>query len=159
MSNVGSEDAVRRALGTRDATASTPWLQTHLLRCDEPLLPEPWILDVDVTIKPLDGHQEGAEVGDHPHKPGRPAHTSHTYFIGTLRLAVDVEVRPGKQTAAAHTRPGLWAFRRRVPRSARPAFLRGDCAYGTDQLMREAAAAGLPSLFKLKQTKAGQGVD
>lgn len=158
MSKVCSEDAVRRALGTLDATASTQWLQTHLLRCYEPLLTEPWILDVDVTIKPLYGHQEGAEVGYNPHKPGRPSHTYHTYFIGNLRLALDVEVRPGKQTAAAHTRPGLWAFLRRFPRSARPAFLRGDCAYGTDQLMREAETAGLPYLFKLKQTKRVKGL-
>ena len=158
MSKVCSEDAVRRALGTLDEAASTQWLQTHLLRCYEPLLTEPWILDVDVTIKPLYGHQEGAEVGYNPHKPGRPSHTYHTYFIGNLRLALDVEVRPGKQTAAAHTRPGLWQFLRRFPRSARPAFLRGDCAFGTDHLMREAEAEGLPYLFKLKQTKRVKGL-
>ncbi len=29
----------------------------------EPLLAEPWILDVDTTIKPLYGHQEGAVLG------------------------------------------------------------------------------------------------
>jgi hypothetical protein len=158
MSKVCSEDAVRRALGTLEEAASTQWLQTHLLRCDEPLLTEPWILDVDVTVKPLYGHQEGAEVGYNPHKPGRPSHTYHTYFIGNLRLALDVEVRPGKQTAAAHTRPGLWQFLRRFPRSARPAFLRGDCAFGTDHLMREAEAEGLPYLFKLKQTKRVKGL-
>jgi len=95
MKKVCSEDAVRRALGTLEEAASTQWLQTHLLRCDEPLLTEPWILDVDVTVKPLYGHQEGAEVGYNPHKPGRPSHTYHTYFIGNLRLALDVEVRPG----------------------------------------------------------------
>ncbi len=75
MSKVCSEDAVRRALGTLDETASTQWLHSHLLRCYEPLLTEPWILDVDVTVKPLYGHQEGAEVGYNPHKPGRPSHT------------------------------------------------------------------------------------
>ena len=158
MRKVCSEDSVRRALGTLDETASTQWLQTHLLRCYEPLLSEPWILDVDVTIKPLYGHQEGAEVGYNPHKPGRPSHTYHTYFIGNLRLALDVEVRPGNQTAAAHTRPGLWAFLRRLPQAARPAFLRGDCAFGTDQLMREAEAAGVPYLFKLKQSKRVKGL-
>ncbi len=158
MSKVCSADAVRRALGTLDEAASTQWLQTHLLRCDEPLLTEPWILDVDVTVKPLYGHQEGAEVGYNPHKPGRPSHTYHTYFIGNLRLALDVEVRPGKQPAAAHTRPGLWSVLRRLPRSARPAFLRGDCALGTDHLMREAEAEELPYLFKLKQTKRVKGL-
>ena len=40
----------------------------------EPLLSEPWILDVDTTVKPLYGHQEGAVVGYNPKKPGRPSH-------------------------------------------------------------------------------------
>ena len=31
-------------------------------------------LDVDTTVKPLYGHQEGAEVGYNPLKPGRPSH-------------------------------------------------------------------------------------
>jgi hypothetical protein len=97
MSKVCSEDAVRRALGTLKETASTQWLQTHLLRCYEPLLTEPWILDVDVTVKPLYGHQEGAEVGYNPHKPGRPSHTYHTYFIGNLRLALECE-SPARET-------------------------------------------------------------
>jgi hypothetical protein len=52
------------------------WLQTHLQSCYEPLLTTPWILDVDVTVKPLYGRQEGAKVGYNPHKPGRPSHTS-----------------------------------------------------------------------------------
>jgi len=100
-----------------------------------------------VTVKPLYGHQEGAEVGYNPHKPGRPSHTYHTYFIGNLRLALDVEVRPG-----------LWRFLKRLPGGARPAFLRGDCAFGTDQLMREAEAVGLPYLFKLKQSARVKGL-
>jgi hypothetical protein len=141
MSKVCSEDAVRRALGILEEAACPQWLQTHLLRCYKQLLTEPWILDVAVTVKPLYGHQEGAEVGYNPHKPGRPSHTSDTNCNGNLRLALDVEVRPGKQTAAAHTRPGLWLFLRRFPRSVRPAFLRGDCAFGTDHLMREEAEA------------------
>ena len=70
------------------------WLQNYLLRCDEPWLTEPWILDVGVTVKSHTGHQEGAEVGDDPHKPGCPSHTYHPYFIGNLRLALDVAVRP-----------------------------------------------------------------
>jgi hypothetical protein len=39
-----------------------------------PALVQPWIADLDVTVKPIYGHQEGAEVGYNPHKPGRPSH-------------------------------------------------------------------------------------
>ena len=48
-------------------------------------------------MKPLYGHQEGAEVGYNPHKPGRPSHSLHTYVMANLRLVLDVEVRGGKQ--------------------------------------------------------------
>jgi len=57
-------------------------------------LREPWILDVDTTVKPLYGHQEGAVVGYNPKKPGRPSHTYHSYMLANLRLVLEVEV-PG----------------------------------------------------------------
>jgi len=44
-----------------------------------PLLSEPWILDVDTTVKPLYGHQEGAVVSYNPHKRGRPSYRYHGY--------------------------------------------------------------------------------
>ena len=72
MSKVVSEDALRRALAKIDETAGVQWLQAHLDYCVRPLLDEPWVLDVDATIKPLYGHQEGAVVGYNPRKPGRP---------------------------------------------------------------------------------------
>ena len=71
------------------------------------LLSEPWILDADATIKTLYGHQEGAEVGYNPHKPGRPSHTFHTYMIANLRLILNVEVQGGKQVASKNSSPGL----------------------------------------------------
>ena len=159
MRKVCSEDSVRRALKTLDAQASRTWLQTHLRRCYDPLLYEDWILDLDVTVKPLYGHQVGAEIGYNPHKPGRPSHTYHTYVIGNLRLVLDVEVQSGKHHAAAHTRPGLWQWLEHLPRAAWPAFLRGDWAFcRTDGLMREAEQRGLPYPFKLKQTSKVRGL-
>ena len=60
MEKVVSENAVRRAWHKIDEKEGRRWLQTHLDAITEPLLREPWILDTDVTVKPLDGHQEGA---------------------------------------------------------------------------------------------------
>ena len=106
MSKVVSEDSVRRTFGRMDEEAGVAWLQEHLSRVTAPLLSEPWILDVDVTVKPLYGHQEGAEVGYNPHKPGRPSHTYHTYFVANLRLVVEVEVQSGKRSASKYSAPG-----------------------------------------------------
>src|SRR5689334_1638292 len=63
MRKVLSEDAVRRNLGKIDEAAGLSWLQNHLDYSVAPLLDEPWVLDVDSTIKPLYGEQEGAELG------------------------------------------------------------------------------------------------
>lgn len=48
-----------------------------------------WILDCDTTIKVLYGKQDGAVVSYNPHKPGRPSHAIHTYWIVNLRLVLD----------------------------------------------------------------------
>jgi hypothetical protein len=77
MTKVVSEDAVRRGLAKIDEAAGLAWLQTHLDYCSSPLLSEPWVLDVDSTIKPLYGRQEGAMVGYNPHSPDVP-HTATT---------------------------------------------------------------------------------
>ncbi|MFZ1537186.1 MAG: transposase, partial [Chromatiaceae bacterium] len=63
MAVVVSEDSVRRNLGRMDEGEGTKWLQDHLDEGVAPLLSIPWILDSDVTVKPLFGHQEGAEKG------------------------------------------------------------------------------------------------
>jgi hypothetical protein len=57
MRKVVSEDAVRRGLAKIDEAAGLTWLQTHLDYCVWPLLSEPWVLDIDSTIKPLYGRQ------------------------------------------------------------------------------------------------------
>jgi len=153
MNQVVSEDSARRAFKIADREMYRVWLQYHLNRCYEPLLYEPWILDVDSTVKTVYGHQEGAVVGYNPHKPGRPSHVYHTYFAANIRLVLDVEVQPGNQTAASFAQPGLWAFFDRLPRQAWPKFLRADCNWGNEAVMVAAEKRGLPYLFKLKRSQ------
>ena len=131
---------------------ATTWLQTHLQRSYEPLLSQPWILDADVTVKPLYGHQEGAKVGYNPHKPGRPSHTYHTYMIANLRLVLDVEVKSGIEQGSSHSSPGLWELLDRLPRDAWPQFIRGDCDWGVDDVMSKAEENQLDYLFKLRKS-------
>jgi hypothetical protein len=107
MKKVVSEDAVRRALGKIDEAAWIAWLREQLEYCVRPLLGEPWILDVDTTVKPLYGHQQAAEVGYSPSKRGRPSHVYHSYLMAGLRLVLEVEVASGKAHTAKHAAPGL----------------------------------------------------
>jgi hypothetical protein len=152
MTKVASEDSVRRALSGLKEEASAVWLKRHLQASYEPLLVEPWALDVDTTVKLLYGHQEEAKVGYNPQKPGRPSHAYHSYFIANLRLVMDVEVQAGNQTAASFAQPGLWELLDRRPKLSQPRFLRGDCNWGTDRAMEGAEQRQVPYLFKLKQS-------
>ena len=153
MSKVVSEDSVRRAFQNVEEAAGAEWQRAHLRRCYEPLLAEPWILDVDTTVKPLYGHQEGAVVGYNPQKPGRPSHAYHTYFIANLRLVLDVEVQAGNRTAAKYTSPELFAFLDSLPRERWPRFLRGDNAFGNESVITQCEDRQMDYLFKLRKTK------
>jgi hypothetical protein len=153
MRKVVSEDAVRRGLDKIDEEGGLEWLQTHLDYCTRPLLCEPWILDVDTTVKPLYGHQEGAVVSFNPHKPGRPSHSYHSYILANLRLILAVEVQAGNHHTSKHSAPGLWRLLDGLSPGERPTLLRGDANWGNEPIMREAEQRGQPYLFKLRQTK------
>ncbi len=153
MNKVVSDDSARRALKKIDEHNGIKWLQQHLHSSYAPLLKTPWILDTDVTVKPLYGHQQGAVLGYNPHKPGRPSHTYHTYMIANLRLVLDVEVQPGDQSQSSHSLPGLLDILKKLPTDRRPRFVRGDCDWGTHRVMSELEGIEQDYLFKLRKSK------
>ena len=134
MAKVVSEDAVRRALSKIEAEAGRSWLQEQLDYCTRPLLREPWILDVDTTVKPLYGHQEGAVLGYNPKKPGRPSHTYHSYMLANLRLVLEVESLPLRKQG----------FKRAT--STRRSIRHQDCGHywiGSDRSARPGCCAAI----------------
>ena len=147
-----SEDAVRLAMHRIPEDAGLEWLSTQMLASISPALFLPWILDIDVTVKPLYGRQEGAAIGYNPQKPGRPSQVYHSYFVANLRISLGVEVRPGNEHAAAKGLPGLWQTLEKLPRHQWPVFVRGDCGYGSETVMLEHEQRGLPYLFKLRHS-------
>ena len=64
-----------------DEEAGLGWLASQTLGCIAPALCLPWILDIDVTVKPLYDRQKGAAVGYNPQQPDRP---SHVYLWGRM---------------------------------------------------------------------------
>ena len=153
MKRVASEDSVRRGLKALPEAAGLEWLQRHLDRCTHPLPGEPWILDIDTTVKPLYGHQEGAVVGYNPKKPGGPSHVHHTYMLAGVQLAMGVETLAGNQHTGKHAAPGLWALLDRVAGDCRPTLLRGDAGIGSENTMAEAERRGIDYLFRLRLTR------
>jgi Transposase DDE domain group 1 len=152
MTRVASEDSVRRAMKALDEAASGEWLKVHLKASYDPLLQEPWILDVDTMVKALYGHQQEAKVGYNPSKPGRPSHAYHSYFAANIGMVLDMEVQAGNQTAPLYAQPELWAFLDGLPEEKRPLLLRGDSHWGSERIMVGAEERELGYLFKLKQS-------
>ncbi len=111
MNKVISEDALRRALLAIPEEIGVSWLDSHLRKSTAPLLDVPWILDIDTTIKPLYGKQEGAAVSYNPKKPSRPSHSYHTYLMDGLHLVMGVEAKAkakaDNEHSGNHTLPGL----------------------------------------------------
>jgi hypothetical protein len=152
MTKVCSEDSVRRAFADADPAACAAWQTQALQSTWLPALRHDWILDLDVTVKPIYGHQEGAEVAYNPHKPGRPSHAYHTLFVRHLRLVLDVQVRSGKEHAATHGRENLWRLWDGLPQECRPWLVCGDASYGNEGLMADCEAHGQKYLFRLRRS-------
>jgi len=153
MGKVISEDALRRALTAIPQAEGVAWLDGHLSQSVTPLLDAPWILDIDTTIKPLYGKQEGAVVSYNPKKPGRPSHSYHTYLMAGLRLVVGAEVKAGNEHSGSHSLPGLLKILDELPANRKPKIVRGDCGFGSDTFMVALEERQQPYLFKLRLSK------
>ena len=148
-----SEDTVRRALAAMAPQASEPWMRQALLGSVRDALDRPWVLDIDATIKPLYGRQEGAEVGYNPHKPGRPSHVLHTFWVGNLRLVLDAVLSSGKQHSSGHAKAALGRLLDELGEAGTvrsPALVRGDCGYGNEDIIDVCEQRNVPYLLRLR---------
>lgn len=155
MNKVVSEDALRRALERIDEAASSAWMRPALMHSVREALDKPWVLDIDASIKPLYGRQEGAELGYNPSKPKRPSHALHTFWVGNLRLVLDVQVSCGKQHSSVHAKAALGRLLDELgegPGNRRPALVRGDSGYGNEGILVELESRQQPYLLRLRQT-------
>ncbi len=153
MNKIMSHDSVQRGLDKIVEKDAQKWLDISYRKMYEPLLTAPYILDLDPTVKVMYGQQEGAEIGYNPQKPGRPSQSYHTYFIGNLRLVLDVEIHSGKEVAGCYSHPRLWSLIDSMPVQCLPHLIRGDIGFGNEGTMLGCEERDLFFLFKLKQTK------
>ena len=149
MSRVCSDDSVRAAIKRMDEEAAEAWLRSSLDYVVRPLLREPWILDIDTTVKPVYGRQQGAVVGYNPLKRGRPSQVIHSYEMSTTRLMIDCEVEAGNRSHSKYGLPGLEALLDGLRPEERPTLVRGDRGYGTERVMSALEARDQEYLFKL----------
>ena len=152
MRKIVSEDQVRRGLATIDEAKGLPWPQNHLDYCAAPMLGEPWVLDMDSTVKTLYGHQDGAEAGCNPAKPGRPSHVCHTDMLSSPRPVLRVDVLPGDEYNVAHATDGLWTLLDHLGPTRRLVLLRGDKPWGIERVMVRAEQNEWAYLFRRRMT-------
>ncbi len=146
-----SEDSVRRALKAMKPEATEPWMREALMHSVRDALELPWVMDIDATVKPLYGHQEGAEIGYNPHKPGRPSHVLHTFWVGNLRLVLDAQLSPGKEHSSGHAKVALGRLLDELGERG-PALVRGDCGYGNEDVIDVCEQRGKSYLLRLRKT-------
>ena len=151
LNGMVSEDSVRRALKAIEPEASEPWMRQALMTSVRDALQRPWVLDMDATIKPLYGRQEGAQVGYNPHKPGRPSHVLHTFWVGNLRLVLDAVLSTGKQHTSGHAKAAMARLLDELGDNA-PALVRGDCGYGNEDIIDVCEQRDLRYLLRLRKT-------
>jgi hypothetical protein len=151
MNKIVSEAALRRALERIDEVASTAWMRPALMHSVRQAQDKPWVLDIDATIKPLYGRQEGAQLGYNPAKPARPSHVLHAFWVGNLRLVLDVQVNSGKQHTSVHAKAALGRLLDELGNKS-PALVRGDSGYGNEGILLELERRDQPYLLRLRQT-------
>ncbi len=118
------------------------------------------MLDIDASIKPLYGRQEGAELGYNSAKPGRPRHTLHAFWVGNLRLVLDVQGSSGKQLKLDLAGPSvdegerLWEYAVMVTYVTYPLESigqlyrdRADCESGFDELKNQWGLSGFTTKY------------
>ena len=153
MESVVSDDTVRRFFKSVDPVLGAEWIG----RQAKPMwraLPERIILDWDSTVQPKYGHQEGAEVGYNPGKPGRRSFHPLLGVVAHTRLCPAYRFRSGDTVTATQWKEAMEDAQRWL--GEREVWLnRGDLGLGHDGVMAwHEERPGRPKfLFKLKLTR------
>ena len=107
-------------------------MQAQLMHSVAEALKTAWVLDCDTTIKPLYGHQAGAELGyNRINRVDRVKPFTPTGLAPCAWVA-DAQLESGKRHAPSHSRPGLVALLDDLAADSRPQLVRGDVAFGSE---------------------------
>jgi hypothetical protein len=150
LESVVSDDTVRRFFASIDPGLGAEWIARQV----QPLwraLPARIILDWDSTVLTKYGHQEGAEVGYNPTKPGRRSLHPLLAVVAGTRLCPVYRFRSG-DTVSASQWLGAMEDAQRWLGEQKVWLNRGDLGFGQDAVMtwHEEQPDRPHYLFKLK---------
>jgi hypothetical protein len=113
-------------------------------------------LDIDTTVEPLFGHQEGALPGPNPRYRGRPSYHPILCRLAETRTCLGALLRPGNTALGADDVTYFRILVRRVKqvlKKGQPLRVRIDAAGDCTDLMAAIADEGAHFLTKAKLTK------
>jgi len=113
-------------------------------------------LDIDTTVEPLFGHQEGALPGPNPRYHGRPSYHPILCRVAQTRTCLGALLRPGNTALGKDDTGYFRALVRRVKQALRkeqPLRVRIDAAGDCTDLMAAIHQEGAHVLTKAKLTK------
>ncbi|RKR43216.1 DDE family transposase [Paraburkholderia sp. BL17N1] len=89
-----------------------------------------------------------------PHKPGRPSHVLHTFWIGNLRLVLNAVLSSGKQHSSGYAKAAMGRLLDELGPSKVPALVCGDCGYGNENIIDVCEQRGLSYLLRKRHARA-----
>lgn len=96
-------------------------------------------------------------MGYNPMKPGRPSHVYPAMVLTKAKLVLNVEAQAGNQIASTYAQSSFWGWLESRQSKNWPTLVRGDIAYGNEEMMTGCERRCLAYVFKLRQTK-GVGI-
>lgn len=149
---VVGDDTIRRLFACLDPKSSAQWVA----QAAAPMwgaLPGPLILDWDSTVQSKYGHQQGAEVGYNPRKPGRRSFHPLLAVAAGTRMCPYYAFRAGNTVTSTQWEEAMEECQRWL--GGREVWLnRGDIGLGQEKVMawHEKETGRAHFLFKLKLT-------
>ena len=110
------------------------------------------VLDLDSTVQPLFGQQEGAEVGYNPHYRGRPSYHPLLAFDGVSGACLNAQLREGDAAAGEGAVAFLQATEALLPPGRRVRYVRMDKGFGGEALYAYLERRGIGYVGKLRWT-------
>lgn len=110
------------------------------------------VLEVDSTVEPLYGFQEGAEIGPNPHKPGRPSYHPLLVRDRLSDLVVHHTLRPGDTGTATDINRFLHQTLDIVKQEGREVLARLDSGFESNDALGVLERRGVGYVVKMRAT-------
>lgn len=110
-------------------------------------------VDLDSTVLTTYGHQEGAEVGYNPHKPGRPSYHPLFAFVGETRHCIKGILRKGSTYTGFQARSFFSQCLELLPNTIKKVNIRADSGFYDGDLIEFAVTNKIKFAIVAKVTQ------